>query len=724
MKELSSRILELLASETFRALKSKEIQRMLAIPQNKYSALRSELRRLVLSGELVKVSKNRYTVGRKANEIVGELRVNSQGYGFVTWEDGKDVFISQKNMAKAMHKDRVRIRLFAQTSGKSVEGQVVEVLERARKTVVGTFRWGSRYGYVVPDDLKLQKDIIVLPGEDSEAQEGQKVVCQIEEWEHHGLNPSGKIVEVLGFADDVGVDVLSIIHEHELPLHFPDMVVQQVAAIPLEIPREELQRRLDLRDQIIFTIDPVDAKDFDDAVSLERMPDGGWALGVHIADVSYYVREHSPVDGSALERGTSVYLVDRVIPMLPERLSNELCSLVEGVDRLTFSVLMTLSPEGQLITYDIKESIIRNKKRFSYKEAQQVIDGELSHPYAALLRLMSELADLLIASRARRGSIDFDSLEVEIRLNEKGEAVEILPRERLATNRLIEEFMLLANETAAKHVGQVLKEKLGYELPFVYRIHEKPDEQSVQQLIRLASAFGLKVAIPQRLQPRFFANLSKTFQQHTAAHVLQTALLRTMMKAQYSTENIGHFGLAYHFYTHFTSPIRRYPDLLVHRLLKQYAASGYDASVPAVKELDKLCKQATSCEIRAQEAERDSIKLKQLEFLQKHMEDEFDGIIVRMVNFGFFVELPDYLIDGLVHVTSLDDDYYVMDENNHRLEGRRNGRIFTLGDHVRVRLARIERNEKLVDFIICDNKPPEVKKAKRPTDNRRRKRTK
>jgi ribonuclease R len=433
------------------------------------------------------------------------------------------------------------------------------------------------------------------------------------------------------------------------------------------------------------------------------------------------VRENAPVDDAARERGTSVYLVDRVIPMLPERLSNELCSLKEGVDRLTFSALMTLAADGQLISYDIFETIIRNKKRFSYKEAQQVIDGKTAHPFAEQLRLMAELADLLIARRTRRGSIDFDSLEVEIRLDEKGEPIAIMPRERLATNRLIEEFMLLANETVAKHVGQVLKEKLGYELPFVYRTHEKPDEQSVQQLIRMASAFGIKATAPQRLQPRFFANLSKTFQHHAAAHVLQTSLLRTMMKAQYSPENIGHFGLAYRFYTHFTSPIRRYPDLLVHRLLKKYAAGGYDASVPAAKELDKLCKLATACEIRAQEAERDSIKLKQLEFLQKHVEDEFDGIIVRMVNFGFFVELPDYLIDGLVHVTSLDDDYYVMDENNHRLEGRRNGRVFTLGDRVRVRLARIERNEKLVDFVICVNKHQEAKKTQRPTDKKRSK---
>mgnify|MGYP005844446627 CR=1 FL=1 len=721
MEKLSQRVLDLLASEPFRALKAKEIQRLLTLPQNKYAVLRNELRRLVQDEQLTKV-RNRYTLLRKANEIIGELRVNSQGYGFVSSEGIKDVFISEKNMGQALHKDRVRVRLFAQTSGKSVEGQVVEVLERARKTVVGTFRWGRRYGYVVPDDLKLPRDIVIPPGDEADAQEGQKVVCRIDHWEHHGLNPSGVIEQILGFVEEPGVDVLSIIHEHELPLPFADEVLRQAEAIPDALPADELRRRLDLRDQIIFTIDPEDAKDYDDAVSLERLPDGGWRLGVHIADVSHYVHENSPLDAAARERGTSVYLVDRVIPMLPERLSNGLCSLAEGVDRLTLSALMTLAPDGRLLEYDIRESVICSKKRFSYKEAQQVIDGEPAHPFADQLRLMKQLADLLIAGRTRRGSIDFDSLEVQVILNEKGEAVEIRPRERQATNRLIEEFMLLANEIVAKHVGKVLKEKLGYELPFVYRIHEKPDVQSVQQLLQLASAFGFKTEAPTRMQPRFFAKLSNSFQQHAAAHVLQTALLRTMMKAQYSPHNIGHFGLAYRFYTHFTSPIRRYPDLIVHRLLKKYMSEQREESPAALKALDRLCKEATANEIRAQEAERDSIKLKQLEYLQRHMGEEFDGIIVRMLNFGFFVELPDLLIDGLVHVTSLDDDYYVMDENNHRLQGQHNGRVFTLGDKVRVRLVRIDRNEKLVDFVVCDT-PEKPSKSKQRREGKRKKRS-
>ncbi|MDZ7370707.1 MAG: ribonuclease R [candidate division KSB1 bacterium] len=702
MNDMTQRVLDLLSMEPFRALKAKEIQRRLEVPQHQYAALRKALRSLVQEGRLYKIGRNRYAAARKANEVVGELRVNSQGYGFVS-ADGKDIFISSKNMGKALHKDRVRVRLFAQTSGKNVEGQVVEVLERARNTVVGVFRWGRRFGYVVPDDLKLHKDIIISPGDDAGAQEGQKVVCEIDSWDHYGLSPYGRVVEILGYPEEPGVDILSVIHAHELPLHFPSDALRQADALPDGLPKVELRRRLDLRDQIVFTIDPDDAKDFDDAVSLEPLPDGNWLLGVHIADVSYYVAEGSPLDRVAAERGTSVYLVDRVIPMLPERLSNGLCSLAEGVDRPTFSVLMTLTGDGSLLHYELKESVIRSKKRFTYREAQQVLDGELQHPFSETLRNMAALAENLVALRIRRGSIDFDTLEVQVVLDANGEPVEIRPRERLFTNRLIEEFMLLANETVAKHVGVVLKKAHNKELPFVYRIHEKPDEQSVRQLVRLARAFGISAKEPQKMHPRYFAHLAREFQRHPAAYVLQTALLRTMMKAQYSPDNIGHFGLAYRYYTHFTSPIRRYPDLLVHRLLKKYLAGQFDFSETATSRLEKLCRKATECEIRAQEAERDSIKLKQLQYLEKHMGEEFDGIIVRMVNFGFFVELPQLLIEGLVHVTSLGDDYYIMDEEGRRLEGQYTGRVFTLGDPVRVRLARVDRNEKLVDFFLCED---------------------
>ena len=700
MGKLSQKILKLVESQPFRTLKAKEIQRLLNVPHNRYQGLRSTLRELERRGDLVKLKKNRYGAARKTNEIVGELHVNAQGYGFVSWDKGEDIFISMKNMGQALHKDKVRVRLFATTSGKSMEGQIVDVLERARETIVGIFRWGRKYGYVVPDDLKLQRDVIITAGDDLGAQEGQKVVCKIEEWEHHGLNPSGRVIEVLGFPTDAGVDVLSIVHQHEISTGFPDLVQQESKRISADITDEEIKKRIDLRESLIFTIDPEDAKDFDDAISLEKLNDGTWRLGVHIADVSHYVLEKSALDTEAFRRGTSVYLVDRVIPMLPERLSNEVCSLEEGKPKLTFTVFMTLSAQGKLLSYDIKESVIKSKKRFNYQEAQKIIDGEIESPFAEKLREMQELSRILIKKRKNRGSIDFDTVEVEIPLDEKGEPIDIKKRIRLATHRLVEEFMLLANETVAKHVGIVLKEKLDMELPFVYRIHESPDQVSVLELMQMAHSFGIDVAPPAKITPRFFQNISNLFQAHPASSVLFDQLLRTMMKAQYSPANIGHFGLAYRYYTHFTSPIRRYPDLIVHRLLKKYGKKEFDASSLLYQDIEKICSKSSSNEVRAQTAERDSIKLKQLQFLEKHIDEEFEGIIVRIVNFGFFVQLEKFQIDGLVHITSLDDDYYVVDDQNYRLYGQQSGKEYKLGDTIKVKLDRVDRNENLVDFVM------------------------
>lgn len=700
MSKISKRILELFKAEPFHAFKTKEIQRRLTIPQNKYQGLRAVLRHLLREGEIIKSKKNRYSLPA-SNEITGELRVNAQGYGFVVWEGGEDVFISQKNMGQALHKDKVSVRLFAASSGKSAEGQIVKVLERARNSIVGTFRWGRKYGYVIPDELKIQKDVVIPPGEENSAEEGQKVVCQIEEWEHYGLNPSGKIVAVLGYPDEPGVDIESVVHRHEIAMGFPAQVQKQADGLSKDILENEIKRRLDLRDEITFTIDPDDAKDYDDAVSLEKLEDGQWRLGVHIADVSHYVTEKSALDDEAFERGTSVYLVDRVIPMLPERVSNELCSLEEGVDKLTFSVLMTLTENSKLLSYDIKKTVIRSKKRFTYAEAQKVITGDLQSPYTETLQNMHRLSRVLIKKRGERGSIDFDSLEIEIPLDEKGNPVEIRKRERLDAHRLVEEFMLLANETVARHVGVVLRDKAMTELPFVYRIHEQPDRESINELVLLAKAFGIETKAPQRITPRFFQNLAVKFQKHPSSSVLQAQLLRTMMKAQYSPNNIGHFGLAYRYYTHFTSPIRRYPDLIVHRLLKKYAHKGFETNVPSLKYIDAVCKKSTENEIRAQGAERDSVKLKQVQYLERHLNEEFDGVIVRIVNFGFFVELPDLLVDGLVHVNSLADDYYIIDEKNYRLYGEHSGKEYKLGQEIRVRLSRVDRNENLVDFVIA-----------------------
>jgi ribonuclease R len=700
MSTLPKRVLELLESEPFRTFKAKEIQRLLNVPQNKYQYLRDTLRHMVRKGEVDKLRKNRYGTAKKSNEIVGALSVNSQGYGFVVWDKGEDIFISMKNMGQALHGDKVRVRLFATTSGKSVEGQIVEVLERARETIVGIFRWGRKYGYIVPDDLKIQRDVVIPPGDEMQAQEGQKVVCKIEEWEHHGMNPSGKVIEVLGFPNEPGVDIKSLVHRHEIRSTFEDFLLKQADNIPAKIQKEEIQRRLDLRETETFTIDPADAKDFDDAISLEKLDENTWRLGVHIADVSHYVYEKSALDKEAYTRGTSVYLVDRVIPMLPERISNELCSLEEGKDKLTFSVMMTLTSQGKLMSYDIRESIIHSKKRFTYQEAQQIIDNQTSSPFSETLQNMYALSKTLIRKRHNRGSIDFDTVEVEIPLDDKGEPIAIRPRVRLHTHRLVEEFMLLANETVAKHVGVVLKDKMDQELPFVYRIHESPDQPSVMELIEMAHAFGIEIEPPTKIVPRFFQKVTKQFQGHPAESVLQGQLLRTMMKAQYSPANVGHFGLAYRYYTHFTSPIRRYPDLMVHRLLKKYAGKEFDASTLFYQELEKKCTKCTDNEIRAQRAERDSIKLKQIQFLEKHIDDEFEGVIVRIVNFGFFVELPEFQIDGLVHIASLGDDYYIVDEKNYKLYGQSSGREYKLGEKIKVKLERVDRNENLVDFVI------------------------
>ncbi|MBN1559202.1 ribonuclease R [candidate division KSB1 bacterium] len=701
MNELSKKVIELCRYEPLRSYRAKEIQRRLKVPPGRYQGLRAVLDELVSDGELVKVKKNRFSI-RKSNEIVGELRVNSQGYGFVSQDAGDDVFISMKNMGQALHKDKVRVRLFAKTSGKNAEGQIVEVLERSRQTIVGTFRRGRKYGYIVPDDLKLQRDVIIAPGEELGAREGQKVVCQIEQWEHRGLNPSGRVIQVLGFPEDVGVDVLSIVHQHEISTRFADSVLQQVEQIADDLAQNELNRRVDLRQDTIFTIDPEDAKDFDDAVSLDQTDDGQWRLGVHIADVSHYVTQNSALDREALERGTSVYLVDRVIPMLPEQLSNDLCSLKEGAAKLTFSVFMMLSKEGKVTSYDIKESVISSKKRFNYHQVQKIIDGELDSPFVTKLREMHKLSQLLIRNRRNRGSIDFDTVEVEIPLNEKGEPIEIKKRLRLDSHRLIEEFMLLANETVAKHVGIVLKEKLQKELPFIYRIHESPDKQSVMELLQVAHAFGMDFSPPAKISPRFFQNVAAQFQEHPASTVLQDQLLRTMMKAKYSPENVGHFGLAYRYYTHFTSPIRRYPDLIVHRLLKKYANRDFDESPAFYQEIEQICQKSTSNEIRAQNAERDSIKLKQLQFLERHMQDVFEGIIIRIVNFGFFVLLPEFQLDGLVHITSLDDDYYIVDDQHYRIYGQKSGVEYKLSEKIKVRVVRVDRNENLIDFVMSE----------------------
>lgn len=712
MKDLKERVAELLISEPFHTFKAKEIARTLSIPRDEYQSLRASLRTLVRNGRILKFKENRYGAGQAAAEVVGKLFVKAQGYGFIVPDEGEDVFVSQKNMGIALHKDIVRARLFAKSKGKTREGQVVEIIQRARSKIVGVFRTGRRYGYVIPDDLKIQRDIVVARGDEAGATNGQKVVAEIDVWEHDAVNPSGHVVQVLGFPEDQGVDILSIIHGFELPTFFPDQVLAEAERTSTVIPEKEIARRLDLRDTITLTIDPKDAKDFDDAVSLKVLENGNYRVGVHIADVSYYIRKGSALDDEALQRGTSVYLVDRVVPMLPEKISNKICSLVENNDKLCFSVIMELTDKAHLVSYEIRETVINSKKRFNYNQVQEILEGKRKSEFSSVLKQMHKLSKTLIKKRKQRGSIDFESLELEIELDDKGVPTALKRRERTDSHRLIEEFMLLANETVARHVGQILSEKAGVSFPFVYRVHEKPDVTSITELVNVANGFGVPLAQPKRVTPKFFQKLSAQFQASPASAILEDALLRAMMKAKYSTQNEGHFGLAYKYYTHFTSPIRRYPDLIVHRLLREYLQHP---EKPSAKEetLSEICVKANESEVRAQEAERATVKLKQVEYLERHIGDAFDGIISRIVAFGLFVEIPEFLVDGLVHVSTLQGDYYIYDESKYSLIGQYSGKKYRLGDHVKVKIVRVDRNERLVDFELTQKETKKVNRRPR-----------
>ncbi|HNW58823.1 MAG TPA: ribonuclease R [bacterium] len=706
-RDLGAEILALVARFPQKSFKGKELVRDLAVTKESYLELRKTLRRLVQEGALLKLHKNRYASPSQSPLITGVLRVNSQGFGFVTRDDGReDVYVGARQMGSALHRDRVRVRLLATRQGERLEGQVVEIIGRGRDRVVGTFRWGRKYAYVIPDEIKIQTDIIVPEPEESGAEEGQKVVVAIDRWPSPHQNPEGHILQVLGYPGDPGVDVLSIVHGFNLDPQFPEEVEAAALRLEAQIPLAEYNRRLDCRDWLIFTIDPVDARDFDDAVSLRPCDNGHLELGVHIADVSHYVTPAGAIDREAERRGTSVYLVDRAIPMLPEHLSSQLCSLRQDEEKLCYSVLLELTPEGNLAGYSFHESIIRSRRRLTYEEAQALIDGGGTDEISLQLRRMWNLAAALIRRREQRGSIDFESQEVQVILDASGHPTGLRRRERLQSHRLIEEFMLLANETVARHAGQAGAAAGSEAPPFVYRVHEKPDRDEVSELLKLLANFGILQTAPKRITPHYFQKLGGLLRRHPAAVVLQDAMLRTMAKARYSTENLGHFGLAYSHYTHFTSPIRRYPDLLVHRLLKAYTA-GHSASdmAPLTERLEEQCREASESEVRAAEAERASIKLKLIEYMEDHLGDEQDGFISRIVPFGIFVTLPEFLVEGLVHISDLEDDYYVREPSGYRLVGQRSGRVYALGDPVRIRITRVDRNERLIDFVVVSKEP-------------------
>jgi ribonuclease R len=713
MTKDQEQILEFLSKGAYRPLKLRELAGKMEIPENQYGTFRRTIREMLRDGLIVKVKRGRLGLPEKANLVVGRLVSGKSGYGFVVPEDGsEDVYIRSEDMGNAFHRDKVVVRLLGRSRGPAREGSIIKVLKRAKPNLVGTYRKGRFSDYLEPDDRRISKDIYIAPENSSGALDRQKVLVSLLDRQDVHMGPEGKVVEVLGYPDEPGMDILALIKEFGLPLSFPDEVEQELDGLPARVESKELHRRLDLRTKSCFTIDPADAKDHDDAVSLEIKPNGNYVLGVHIADVSFYVRENSALDGEALQRGTSVYLVDRVIPMLPEGVSNNLCSLKPHRNRLTYSVIMELTPDGDRVGHRIQESVIRSKARLNYDEVQKFFDtgraGKKIEGLESDLLEMRKLSRKLLERRLAKGSLDFDLPEAQVVLGKDGRVQDIFEVARLESHRLIEEFMLLANRTVAEHVTRA-------SVPFLHRIHEEPDPEKIAAFSDFVSSLGYSFKVSGRIRPKRIQRFLKSLEGKPEEELINEMLLRSLKKACYSPDGMGHFGLAFSHYTHFTSPIRRYPDLLVHRLLKELQLGKYShrRQNQLLRRLPKIGEITSERERLADEAERESIKIKQIEFMQNKLGEEYEGLISGVLRFGFFVRLDKLLAEGLVRVSSLDDDYYLLDETAKRWVGRRTRRVFKLGDRVRVQVIRVDKEQKEIDFLLAGSQTRSQGRARR-----------
>lgn len=715
-RDIRSEIVNYVDSRGKELFKGRDLALRLKIPKRDYSEFRKILRELSQSHVIARYKGHRYGRARVSITVTGKMQVKSQGFGFLIREDGgEDIYIGRRNLGSAMHGDRVRVEVQEKAAGRLGEGQVTEILERARDRLVGVFQEARTFNFVIPDDREIHRDIYIAETYRKDARAGQKVVVEVVHWGDGRKLPEGKVIQVLGWPDDPGVDVLSVIHAFNLPVKFTKNVLKDADQISPIISQSEIDRRLDLRNQLIFTIDPADAKDFDDAVSLSPRKGGGWILGVHIADVSHYVSPKSALDKEGQERGTSVYLVDRVIPMLPPTLSNETCSLAPHEDRLTFSVIMHLSPDGTMEDYQIRKSIIHSQYRLTYEEAQRIIDDRKSktdqsapskqnEALGKTLKDMADLSSILFQHWQREGLIDFDLPEAKVILDSDGNPVQLGVRERLTSHRLIESFMLLANRTVAEHIQRMSAEK-EIKYPFIYRVHERPQGKKLEEFAHLVRALGYPFDPGKRPSPKKFQKLLDQVKGSAHEAVVEEVAIRSMMKAVYTTKNLGHFGLAFKAYTHFTSPIRRYPDLMVHRLLKRIEDNNNPAPFPVGK-LQKICDAATEREINAQEAERESIRAKQVEFMEGVLGESYQGIISGVMPFGLFVEIPEFLVEGLVHVDDLPKDRYTHDAVHYSLIGERRGNVYRLGDSLKIEVARVWREMRRIDFVLVDEQSP------------------
>ncbi len=638
----------------------------------------------------------KYSKKKKYLTGIVDLKKTGKAY-IIPDDDGEDVFIAPNNVHHALNQDRVKVLLLPKRKGRKIEGQIVEILERHKTQYVGILELSKNFGFVVPDSQSMPYDVFITKENIKSAKNGQKVLVKIVDWPEHSNNPFGEIVEVLGKPGDNDVEMMSILADNDFPLSFPKTVEKEAAKIEAGITKEVIAERKDFRDVWTVTIDPVDAKDFDDALSLKKLEDGLWEVGVHIADVSHYVTPGSIIDGEAFNRGTSIYLVDRTIPMLPEKLSNGVCSLRPEKEKLTFSVIFKMNEEAQVLDTWFGKTVIRSDRRFAYEEVQEIIDtgsGEFSED---ILKLHG-LAEILREKRFKSGAINFHSPEIRFQLDKKGRPIEAYVKETGTANFLVEEFMLLANRAVASHIGKPENKKPPK--TFVYRVHDQPNPEKLNTFLQFLGKLGYTLNIQsQQALAKSYNKLLQDVKGKGEENMVESIAIRTMAKAYYSTDNIGHYGLAFPFYTHFTSPIRRYPDLMVHRLLERYLEGK--ASVQK-ENYEEKCKHASEMERRAVEAERESIKYKQVEYLLDKQGQIFDGLISGVSKWGIFVEIVESKSEGLIRFSAMKDDFYYLDEDNYQIIGRQFGQKFRLGDPVKVIVKNIDLGRRQLDFELVE----------------------
>ena len=658
-----------------------------------------------------------YRLNYETGCVVGKVDMTALGYAYIiSPESEDDVFVSQKNLRESLHGDTVKVHLFARRKSSRLEGQVVEVIERARTSFVGTIGITDAFAFMIPDSRLIPYDLFIPQGKQGGAKDGQKVVVRIIDWPHRAKNPIGEVIEVLGYPGENDTEMFSILAECELPYKFEQAVEDAAAAIPTKITAEDLKNRRDFRSIPTFTVDPADAKDYDDGLSLRKLENGNWEVGVHIADVTHYVQPGSMVDKEAINRATSVYLVDRTVPMLPEKLSNNLCSLRPNEDKLCFSAVFEMNDNAAILKQWFGRTAICSTNRLSYEEAQMIIDtgeGKMS----AEIQTLHRLAQLLREDRFKKGSISFDRAEPKFELDEKGKPLGVYFVENTASHQMIEEFMLLANRRVAEFCSGILQTESpprnGKGKLCVYRVHDKPNMEKLEKFAAFVNRFGysIKTSSDRAIASSLNKLLAKV-KGKKEENMVETLALRSMAKADYSTDNLGHYGLGFKHYTHFTSPIRRYPDMMVHRLLQYYLDGKGDK--PDKNHLEALCRQSANMERKAVEAERTSVKYKQVEFMSDKIGQCFDGAISGVTEWGIYVELNESKCEGMIHIRDLNDDFYIFDEDNYCIKGKRLGRTFQLGETIRIKVWRANLMKKQLDFCLPDEIPemqkPEKKK--------------